>query len=92
MDFRKEHDSMGEVLVPSDKYWGAQAQRVLQQLRLCWVSGVFTTASGCANQMGEPRPRHRATLGRRARAGLPSRSASPPSLWLCPQRGSCRLV
>lgn len=27
MDFRKEHDSMGEVYVPSDKYWGAQTQR-----------------------------------------------------------------
>ncbi|MBE6639675.1 MAG: class II fumarate hydratase [Ruminococcaceae bacterium] len=27
MDFRTEHDSMGEVLVPSDKYWAAQTQR-----------------------------------------------------------------
>ena len=27
MDYRTEHDSMGEVLVPSDKYWGAQTQR-----------------------------------------------------------------
>jgi len=27
MSFRKEHDTMGEVLVPADKYWGAQTER-----------------------------------------------------------------
>ena len=27
MDYRVEHDSMGEVRVPADKYWGAQTQR-----------------------------------------------------------------
>ncbi len=27
MDYRIEHDSMGEVQVPADKYWGAQTQR-----------------------------------------------------------------
>lgn len=27
MDYRMEHDSMGEVRVPSDRYWGAQTQR-----------------------------------------------------------------
>jgi len=27
MDYRLEHDSMGEVKVPTDKYWGAQTQR-----------------------------------------------------------------
>ena len=27
MDYRLEHDSMGEVRVPADKYWGAQTQR-----------------------------------------------------------------
>ncbi len=27
MEFRIEHDSMGEVKVPADKYWGAQTQR-----------------------------------------------------------------
>ncbi len=25
--YRAEHDSMGEVMVPADKYWGAQTQR-----------------------------------------------------------------
>ncbi|MEQ8552636.1 MAG: class II fumarate hydratase [Cyclobacteriaceae bacterium] len=27
MEFRTEHDTMGEVKVPRDKYWGAQTQR-----------------------------------------------------------------
>src|ERR1700740_3697641 len=27
MSFRTEHDTMGEVQVPADKYWGAQTQR-----------------------------------------------------------------
>ena len=27
MNYRIEHDSMGEVKVPNDKYWGAQTQR-----------------------------------------------------------------
>ena len=27
MEYRKEHDSMGEVLVPADKLWAAQTQR-----------------------------------------------------------------
>ena len=27
MEFRTEHDTMGEVQVPADKYWGAQTER-----------------------------------------------------------------
>ena len=27
MEFRLEHDTMGEVKVPADKYWGAQTER-----------------------------------------------------------------
>ena len=27
MEYRIEHDSMGEMNVPADKYWGAQTQR-----------------------------------------------------------------
>ena len=27
MDYRIEHDSMGEVKVPADRYWAAQTQR-----------------------------------------------------------------
>ena len=27
MEYRAEHDTMGEVMVPADKYWGAQTER-----------------------------------------------------------------
>ena len=30
MEFRTEHDSMGEVQVPADRWWGAQTQRSLE--------------------------------------------------------------
>lgn len=34
MDFRIEHDTMGEVKVPYDKYWGAQTERSRQNFRI----------------------------------------------------------
>mgnify|MGYP001033293012 CR=1 FL=1 len=34
MQFRTERDSMGEVLVPVDKYWGAQTQRSLENFKI----------------------------------------------------------
>ncbi len=34
MDYKIEHDSMGEVKVPSDKYWGAQTERSLQNFKI----------------------------------------------------------
>ncbi|MCI8827316.1 MAG: class II fumarate hydratase [Ruminiclostridium sp.] len=30
MDYRMEHDTMGEVAVPADRHWGAQTQRSLE--------------------------------------------------------------
>ena len=27
MEYRIEHDTMGEVRVPADRYWGAHTQR-----------------------------------------------------------------
>ena len=30
MEYRIEHDSMGEIKVPKDKYWGAQTQRSVE--------------------------------------------------------------
>ncbi len=30
MSYRTEHDTMGEILVPADRYWGAQTQRSLE--------------------------------------------------------------
>lgn len=32
--YRIEHDTMGEVYVPSDRYWGAQTQRSLENFRI----------------------------------------------------------
>lgn len=32
--YRKEYDTMGEVLVPVDKYWGAQTQRSIQNFKI----------------------------------------------------------
>ena len=32
--FRTETDSLGAVEVPSDRYWGAQTQRSLQNFRI----------------------------------------------------------
>ncbi|WP_025689846.1 class II fumarate hydratase [Paenibacillus zanthoxyli] len=34
MDFRVEKDTFGELQVPSDKYWGAQTQRSLQNFKI----------------------------------------------------------
>jgi fumarate hydratase, class II len=34
MSFRTETDSMGEVKVPSEKYWGAQTQRSLENFKI----------------------------------------------------------
>ena len=34
MDYRIEHDSMGEIKVPADKYWGAQTQRSCQNFEI----------------------------------------------------------
>lgn len=34
MEFRMEKDSMGEVQVPADRYWGAQTQRSYQNFRI----------------------------------------------------------
>lgn len=40
MNYRIEHDSMGEVRVPEDKYWGAQTQRSFENFRI--GSGIET--------------------------------------------------
>lgn len=32
--YRTEHDTMGEVLVPADRYWGAQTQRSYMNFRI----------------------------------------------------------
>ncbi|MCC8126811.1 MAG: class II fumarate hydratase [Clostridiales bacterium] len=34
MDYRIEHDSMGDIQVPADRYWGAQTQRSYQNFKI----------------------------------------------------------
>src|SRR5476651_1842291 len=34
MEFRIEKDTMGEVHVPADKYWGAQTQRSIENFKI----------------------------------------------------------
>ncbi len=34
MDYRTERDSMGEIQVPADRYWGAQTQRSLENFKI----------------------------------------------------------
>lgn len=34
MEYRIEHDTMGEVKVPADKYWGAQTQRSVNNFKI----------------------------------------------------------
>ena len=34
MEYRKEHDSLGEVDVPADKLWGAQTQRSVEHFQI----------------------------------------------------------
>ena len=48
MSYRTEKDSLGEVRVPTDKYWGAQTQRALQNFPIGWerVPPVLIKAYG----------------------------------------------
>lgn len=34
MEYRIEHDSMGEVKVPADRYWAAQTERSHENFRI----------------------------------------------------------
>ena len=34
MDYRIEHDSMGEMKVPADRYWAAQTQRSSENFKI----------------------------------------------------------
>ncbi len=59
MEYRKEHDSLGEVPVPSDKYWGAQTERSRQNFpigdrlmpkEITHAFGILKLASARANR------------------------------------------
>src|SRR3546814_12425658 len=63
---RIETDSMGEIAVPADRYWGAQTQRSLQNFRIGGERmpppvinpfGIQKRAAAAANmRLGEPDP------------------------------------
>lgn len=50
MDYRIEHDSMGEIKVPSDRLWGAQTQRSLQNFDI--GRGIETMPSEIVRSFG----------------------------------------
>ena len=65
MKYRIEHDSMGEVRVPADKYWGAQTQRSVQNFpigvgletmprEIIHAFGILKKAAALANHVLGP--------------------------------------
>jgi fumarate hydratase, class II len=71
--WRIEHDSMGEVRVPVEHYWGAQTQRSLEHFpigrenfrwgrRVIWALGVLKVAAARANEQLGRLPRDKAEL------------------------------
>ena len=50
MDYRIEHDSMGEIKVPSDKLWGAQTQRSIENFKI--GVGIETMPAEIINAFG----------------------------------------
>ena len=77
--WRIEHDSMGEVRVPAEHYWGAQTQRSLEHFpigtenfrwgrRVIWALGVLKLAAARANEELGRLPQDKAELIARAAA------------------------
>ena len=71
MEYRIEHDSMGEVQVPADRYWGAQTQRSFQNfpigtekipMEVIRAFAILKKAAAIANNR----------LGKLMRSALPS--------------------
>lgn len=72
--FRVEHDTMGEVKVPADKYWGAQTQRSLENFKIgtekipeeiIEAFAVLKKAAAIANQkLGTLDEKRAAVIGR----------------------------
>ena len=65
MEYRIEHDSMGEVKVPADSYWGAQTQRSIQNFpigvgietmprEIIHAFGILKKAAALANHTLKP--------------------------------------
>ena len=41
MEYRIEHDTLGEVKVPADHKWGAQTQRSFENLKIKYLKILF---------------------------------------------------
>ena len=65
MEYRLEHDSMGQVKVPADKYWGAQTQRSVENFpigvgfetmprEITHAFGILKKAAALANHTLKP--------------------------------------
>ena len=65
MEYRIEHDSMGEVKVPADRYWGAQTQRSVENFpigvgietmprEITHAFGILKKAAALANHALKP--------------------------------------
>ena len=78
MDYRIEHDSMGEIKVPADKYWGAQTERSHENFligvgietmprEITHSLGILKKAAAMANYEIKPEkfPLHKAFLGKK---------------------------
>jgi fumarate hydratase, class II len=75
MEFRIEHDSMGELRVPAEALWGAQTQRAVQNFPISGrpmsrgfirALGLIKAAAAQANANLGLLPKHRAAAIRRA--------------------------
>ena len=71
MSFRIEKDTMGEVQVPDDKYWGAQTQRSLQNFKIggqqmpreiVYAFAILKKAAALTNQELTDFPAEKATV------------------------------
>ena len=54
---RTETDSFGPLEVPSDKYWGAQTQRSIQNFPIGWEKQPVLIALGALGVLLRPRRR-----------------------------------
>ena len=76
MNYRKEHDSMGDVSVPADRYWGAQTQRSLENfpigtekmpVEIVRAFGLLKKAAALANRELRPSKDDRGKMRRHLR-------------------------
>ena len=82
MEYRIEHDSMGEVKVPADRLWAAQTQRSHENFRIgvgietmpreiTHAFGILKKAAALANHELKPEKMTAEKRGGRGRAGRP---------------------